>query len=349
MKTEQVTLYFKQGASDKIYQASLEKDNDNYIVNFAYGRRGNTLKTGTKTQQAVPFEKAKKIFNKLVNDKMAKGYLPSENTTEYTHDNNQRNTGIHCQLLNPIDSSGLQKLLKTDDWWAQEKMDGKRLLLQNTTDLIAINRRGLSVGAPKTVLDSAKAANKPFLIDGEVIDDVFYVFDILSIDDRDLRGQSYASRIAALDNLTFGSAIRYVPTAKTTVEKKALFEKLQNCNAEGIVLKDHTTTYTSGRPNSGGNQLKFKFYETASVLVSKQNDKRSVAISVYENGKEIAIGNVTIPVNKEIPKLNDCIEVRYLYAYKGGSLYQPTYLMIRTDISPKECSIKQLKYKSSIK
>ena len=39
------------------------------------------------------------------------------------------------------------------------------------------------------------------------------------------------------------------------------------------------------------------------------------------------------------------IEVRYLYAYKGGSLYQPTFLDVRTDIDEQECLLSQLKYK----
>ena len=47
---ETITLYFRQGASDKIYQAAIEPAGGGYTVNFAYGRRGTTLSTGTKTQ-----------------------------------------------------------------------------------------------------------------------------------------------------------------------------------------------------------------------------------------------------------------------------------------------------------
>lgn len=68
-------------------------------------------------------------------------------------------------------------------------------------------------------------------------------------------------------------------------------------------------------------------------------------MSVFENNAEIAVGNVTISVNKEIPKVGDIIEVRYLYAYKGGSLYQPTFLEVRTDMQIADCDIAQLKYK----
>ena len=50
---EQTTLYYRQGASDKVYQASIEPRGDQYIVAFAYGRRGTTLQTGIKTQTPV--------------------------------------------------------------------------------------------------------------------------------------------------------------------------------------------------------------------------------------------------------------------------------------------------------
>lgn len=49
MKTENITLYFSQGKSNKIYKASLDENEGAFIVNFAYGRKGSTLKTGTKT------------------------------------------------------------------------------------------------------------------------------------------------------------------------------------------------------------------------------------------------------------------------------------------------------------
>jgi len=44
---ETITLYFRQGSSDKIYQAAIEPKDGGYTVNFAYGRRGSTLSTGT--------------------------------------------------------------------------------------------------------------------------------------------------------------------------------------------------------------------------------------------------------------------------------------------------------------
>ncbi|HZZ00926.1 MAG TPA: hypothetical protein VFE36_15300 [Candidatus Baltobacteraceae bacterium] len=46
-----------------------------------------------------------------------------------------------------------------------------------------------------------------------------------------------------------------------------------------------------------------------------------------------------------IPSVGDVVEIRYLYAYRGGSLYQPVYLGKRTDMDQSDCKLSQLKYK----
>jgi bifunctional non-homologous end joining protein LigD len=86
---ETTTLYYKDGNSDKVYQCAIESKEDGFVVSFAYGRRGSTLQTGTKTQTAVPYEVALKLYRKLVNEKLAKGYTPGENGTPYRQTENE--------------------------------------------------------------------------------------------------------------------------------------------------------------------------------------------------------------------------------------------------------------------
>ena len=45
---ESITLYYREGSSDKVYQAGLTPKDGGYVVTFAYGRRGATLNTGIK-------------------------------------------------------------------------------------------------------------------------------------------------------------------------------------------------------------------------------------------------------------------------------------------------------------
>ena len=71
----QTRLSFQQGTSDKVYEVDLcEADSGEFIVNFRYGRRGARLRDGTKTPFPVSREEAQKIFDKLVDSKVKKGY-----------------------------------------------------------------------------------------------------------------------------------------------------------------------------------------------------------------------------------------------------------------------------------
>ena len=84
MNTQNITLYFKDTKSDKQYNASLEKSGKQFIVNFAYGKRGGNLKEGTKTKVPVSYEKAKIIYDKLVKSKTDNGYAVEQKTATKT-------------------------------------------------------------------------------------------------------------------------------------------------------------------------------------------------------------------------------------------------------------------------
>ena len=102
-QTERITLYYREGSSDKVYQASIEPQGDLFTVNFAYGRRGSTMTTSTKTQTPVDYDSAKSIYDKLVREKKAKGYTEGPDGTPYQHSEKEdRVTGFLPQLLNQI-------------------------------------------------------------------------------------------------------------------------------------------------------------------------------------------------------------------------------------------------------
>jgi bifunctional non-homologous end joining protein LigD len=344
---ESVTLYFKEGKSDKVYQASLQEVDGGFTVDYAFGRRGTTLKTETKTKEPLDYEKAKKVYDDLIKNKMAKGYTPGTAGTPYIHtDKESQYTGILCQLLNEIMLPKAKEFIEDDDYFAQEKYDGKRLLLsKGEADVTAINKKGLSCGAPEPVIESAKRMPQNTIIDGETVNEIVFAFDLLKNKGVDTMNLPYEERLAQLENITFGDSIRVVPTARATVEKQRLFEQLEKNGGEGIVFKKRSAKYTPGSPASGGDQFKYKFYKTASVIVSKHNDKRSVSMEIIDNEQKVFVGNVTIPPNQDLPAVGAVIEVRYLYAYEGGSLYQPTYKGVRDDVDMNECRMNQLIYK----
>ena len=72
---ESVCLYYRDGGSDKIYNASIAADGTGFLVQFSYGRRGTALQAGTKTAAPVSLDKAKSIYEKLIAEKTSKGYV----------------------------------------------------------------------------------------------------------------------------------------------------------------------------------------------------------------------------------------------------------------------------------
>lgn len=348
-----ISLYFKEGSSDKEYHASIDPQDGSYVVNFAYGRRGTTLQTGTKTNTPVDLETATKIFSKLVTEKKAKGYTEGEAGTPYQHtENENRVTNILPQLLNPIDESEVETLIGDDDWCAQEKFDGKRILLQKQGAAIhGINRKGLIVGLPSPVIVAAHAFKGDFILDGESIGEQLHAFDLLTLNGEDLRAVPYHARATALLSLLASGQQRHILLAETAWndrEKNGLLTTLREQNKEGIVFKHTEAPYVAGRPNSGGMQLKHKFCATLSALVGTINDKRSIEIKLLKGTRWVTAGNVTIPANHAIPTVGQMVEVRYLYAFKeSGCLYQPVYLGLRSDVLQTECRTTQLKFKNS--
>lgn len=348
---EQTTLYYRQGSSDKVYQASIAPKDGGYTVQFAFGRRGTTLQTGTKTQAPVSHDEAKRIYDKLVAEKTAKGYTPGENGTPYQHtDKANQTTGINCQLLNPVEDNQIERLIADPAYWMQEKHDGRRLLIRKAGDSITgINRLGLAVGLPQPLAEDVGRCSLDFVFDGEAIGDTLHVFDVLRIGDEKIAGLRYGERYLRLMNLLASFRHRQLQLVHTVFlhqQKAALFHQLKTSGAEGVVFKQVDAPYTPGRPASGGPQLKHKFCATASLIVGKINGKRSIGLLLFQGDKIRPAGNVTIPANHEIPRAGQVVECRYLYAFReSGGIYQPVYLGVRDDIRAEECTTDQLKYR----
>lgn len=76
---KQSKLFFKEGNSDKVYEIDLCEINDSqYVVNFRFGKRGSTLKEGTKTTSPISLVSAEQVFDSLEAEKRRKGYQSEE-------------------------------------------------------------------------------------------------------------------------------------------------------------------------------------------------------------------------------------------------------------------------------
>jgi bifunctional non-homologous end joining protein LigD len=355
---ERVTLYSRRGGSDKVYQVAIEPEASGFVVTFAYGRRGGTLATGAKTAVPVAYEVARRLYDKLVKEKTAKGYAPGAAAAPYEQtDKADRVTGVLPQLLNPVDEADVDRLLADDAWWLQEKFDGRRTLIRKDGDrVVGVNRSGLAVDLPAPVAAAVRLLDTAAcLLDGEAVGDAFIAFDLLQEANLDLRPHPYHERYAHLLDLvdaTASDAIRYAGAAIDTSAKQAMLGRLRGEEKEGVVFKRKDAPYAPGRPNRGGPQLQLKFCATASCLVAGANrSRRSVRLELLDGtasaaGTRVGVGNVTIPANHAIPAKGDVVELCYLYAYRGGSLYQPVYLGKRDDVAIDACTTAQLKFKA---
>ena len=343
-----LTLYFKEGASDKVYQATLGDDG---TVLTSWGRRGGPQQS--QSFGPLPIQEAAKLYDKKVNEKLAKGYQPGAAGLALV-----RTAGTTApanvprpQLLNEIARDEVERLIRDPRRWMQEKYDGCRILLERNGDAVtAWSRTGKPCAAlPGAIVEAALAIPaERFLIDGEIIGDTVWAFDLIP-GATNIPDWAYELRWIRLSGLLLRSpefpAIRLAPTARTEKEKAAMLERIQSNGGEGVVLKDYSAPYTPGRPSSGGPALKFKFVKTASVIVESTNTQRSVNVKAVCG---TPLGRVTVPPNYPVPAGGAVCEVRYLTIHRGGALIQPVYLGERSDIPAEECTIDQLEFKSAV-
>lgn len=215
-------------------------------------------------------------------------------------------------------------------WWAQPKYDGQRIQLLfgggERTRMISRTERAVATTLPAF-------PGPPARIDGELVENTVVAFDLLEWAGEDFRPRPYAERLEALARVITGTPFELVTTAKTPEDKARLFITLVETRAEGVVFRDQGVRYMPGRTWAG---LKFKFVSTVTAQVLQQNAKRSVQVGLAlqaGSDQRVVVGDVTIPPNREIPRVGQLVEVRYLYAVKGSDkLFQPVLLRTRDDV-----------------
>ena len=150
-------------------------------------------------------------------EKTAKGYTPGEDGTPYQHtDKAKPSTGIHCQLLNPIEEDQVDRLIADPAWWMQEKLDGRRLLIRKMGDRSPAStvsaspsrcRRPCSMtppSAPRTSSSMAKPSATPCMPS-----------TLLLIGDDEIGGLRYTERYLRLMNLLASFQHRHIQLVET--------------------------------------------------------------------------------------------------------------------------------------
>lgn len=346
-----VRLQYQSATSDKVYHLSLEAAGAGlWCVNFAFGRRGTTLQTGTKTKTPVSYGEARGIYEKILKQKTGEGYRPFDSSPAPSHQALAAVAlpleGLEPMLCTAIEIRDAERFIQDDRFWMNQKFDGKRVLLYKTGSVVAgSNRKRGIVALPLRVARAAHEIPGDWIMDGELVGEQYFSFDLLAVESRDLRAEWLSRRTALLTGLLTvptGNVIRAADWATTRGGKEDLYRQVLDARGEGVVFKEAHSTYRPGRKPTGWPWLKCKFVTTASLIVMRVNQTRSVDLITVEGRR---VGSITIPPNREIPQAGQIVEVKYLYCYRGGSLCQPVYLGLRDDLAPSACREAQLKYK----
>ncbi len=370
------TLHNTEGSSDKLYRVQIVCECQTYGVRADSCRRGDAYNDQAyKAQGLATFEEALKKAEALVKSKVKGGYriIGGFENTEATggaevavsqapvgnSKEAKAQTGFRPQLLNSIDEAEAEELILDDRWIMEEKKDGRRRSIQENEDgLTGINKLGEAVPVEQDMAEAARTmfGTSGFLVDGEIIGNTLHAFDLLQVGEGkggDLREMGYMARKERLELFAkfHPEAQAHISVVKThvgTEVKRKGFDALKAAKAEGVVFKLKDAEFKAGRPNSNGDQRKFKFTATATfICLGTKTGKRSVLLGILDKeGNVQDMGHCTIPANHQIPEDQALVEIRYLYAFpNGGKLHQPCYLGQRDDVRYEEAVIEQLKFK----
>ena len=204
------------------------------------------------------------------------------------------------------DSSALRKLrpmlarsanaaFDDPEWIFEIKLDGYRALaLVDPTGARLISRAGNELSSVyPTIIDNLVATNLTAVFDGEIVvlDEsgvprfellqsyrtaheghlVYYVFDLLFLNGRDLRSQSLLRRKETLRQILNGSEIvRYVEHVDGS--GKAFFDLARDRGLEGIVAKKKSAAYLNGKRVD--HWLKIKCRRVAEAIICGFTESR---------------------------------------------------------------------------
>jgi bifunctional non-homologous end joining protein LigD len=361
MQTERAELYFRQGSSDKVYHLQLENVQDQWSVQAQWGRRGSALQSDVKVSSTT-YGEAKRVYDRILREKTGKGYQIAQATANGNEaiavglPATKEHSGHTPELLTPIEEPEALLLAQDTTWWFQQKFDGRRLAVQKSEGKYSgINKLGQIIPIDSRLaesLDRVKAQG--FLADGEITDSCFYVWDLLSLNETDLRIQPYEIRYVHLTRHFRGASdvLRVCETAMTPKAKREFVKKMHDANAEGFVCKNRSAAYAGGR---AGQHFKCKFVATASFIVGPKPDKkaddghRSIGVYLLDDNRPRFMGTVGVPDRYPLPRLEQIVEVRYLYCHPGpeGKLIQAKYFgKVRDDVALADCCVSQLKVKA---
>ncbi len=243
--------------------------------------------------------------------------------------------------------------------FCEAKFDGIRVFLFKSGEKLVISSKRGELYTPKsspkvfsTVPEFVHAPHR-MILDGEYVSkEGLFLFDVLQVDDRDVRPLVLTERKKILHEILQGNSLEVKPKLASSFEQiTRLKEKFIKQGHEGMIVKNPLSTY--GQPNSW---LKMKRFDTIDCFVTAYEETqemkrtgvpRSWFLAVYdEKGQRVDLGKVGAFVETVDPRqvnIGSVVEVRFNLVTEDMKLRGPFILRVRHDKVPSECLMSQLK------
>lgn len=130
------------------------------------------------------------------------------------------------------------------DWLFEQKFDGIRLLAYKRGENIQLfSRNRLPQHLPSVAASVAGLPVRNTILDGELIGGLYYIFDVMWLDGRDVMGRPLEERRALLAALPLHAPLRRVPL----IEDSNPWERAAREGWEGVIAKRRGTPYEQRR------------------------------------------------------------------------------------------------------
>lgn len=250
-------------------------------------------------------------------------------------------------LANSAQRSSFDKYIADDGWVAEQKLDGKRLLLQvEDGNVTVVNRYGVATSVDHTIAEPFTSLTGRWCFDGEEIHNQFWIFDMPYALDLVSPKDEYDQRRKSLEAV-FGAGwsdhprLKLIDVAHTEPDKRALFDWVESHEGEGVMFKNRAGLYQPGKRSHSF--LKAKFTETVDCVIMEimPKGKSSCVVGLFRDPSDplpVEVGSVKMTEsNLKKVALGQVIEVKYLNFTRDEKLYQANFLKFRTDKLPHDC------------
>jgi ATP-dependent DNA ligase len=209
---------------------------------------------------------------------------------------------------------------------------------------------------PKVFLNVTEFTHAPhrFILDGEYLpNEGIHLFDVLRVDDRDLRSQTLENRRIVLNEIIDGMNIGTLSTIAPSVQE--IFEFRDRCVSlgyQGAIVKNLQSHYGTQEA-----WLELRRNDTLCCFVTELEStsrdfwRWSLGLLDEKNGKLVNLGTVSSYSEKVKPRkisIGSVVEIRFSSLNGDMKLVDPFIIRIRHDRAPSECVLAQLDYALNI-